>query len=79
MHWAALYGARIVIDSTLTPIKRRSRREVKQGLRERGYTQADVARLGRVSPSMVSHWLRRETKSSKLDRLVERLLNGGAS
>lgn len=71
----------MLVKSSQGITETRSRTEVKRQLRARakalkqaGVTQVQIARLGGVSISMVSHYLAGRTRSAKLDQLTTLLL-----
>lgn len=51
-----------------------TRREIQAKLKERGISQAQLARLGNVKPPTISQLLRRRTKSKRLAALLDTIL-----
>ena len=48
-----------------------NRKELQERLRERGITQAELAKEAGVSPSTISLFLRRKFKSRRLSELLD--------
>ena len=51
-----------------------TRREIQLLLKERGISQADIAREANVSPATMSQFLRRKFKSKRLAELLDEKL-----
>lgn len=57
----------------MRPLRRRTRKEVKKLLRQRGL-RTELARRCNVSLSMISHWTRGRAWSSKVDAEFEAMV-----
>jgi len=51
-----------------------TRKEIQAALKERGVSQAEIAREAGVYPGTVSQFLRRRFKSERLSRLLDKKL-----
>ena len=51
-----------------------TRKEIQSALKERGISQASIAREANVSPATFSQFLRRRFKSERLARLLDEKL-----
>jgi lambda repressor-like predicted transcriptional regulator len=51
-----------------------TRKEIQDALRERGISQASIAREAKIYPATFSQFLRRKFKSERLSRLLDKKL-----
>lgn len=51
-----------------------TRKEIQEALKERGISQAQIAKEAKVRPATISQFIRRKFKSERLSRLLDKKL-----